>query len=91
MKHPVRNAFIGGAITLVLFAIVCHFLTFLYAPFIKGDPFIISYHIYTYVGITLLGAIIVFSTVLIIGKVEELEGKISPQAKNQDKNKDDDL
>lgn len=38
-----------------------------------------------------LGAIIVFSTVLIIGKVEELEGKIGPQAKNQDKNKDDDL
>lgn len=77
MEHPVRNAFIGAGITLVLFAIVCHFLIFLYAPFFVGDTFTISYHMYTYVGITLLGAMIVFCTILIVCKIAKLESKIN--------------
>jgi multidrug efflux pump subunit AcrB len=56
----------------------------LYRFLFVGDNYIISYHMYTYVGITLLASIVVSCTIIIIGKINELEEKVTKENKNEE-------
>lgn len=79
-----------GIVTLIIFFIVNVFLM----PFIGqyifiGDPFTISYHMFTYTGLMLLCGVIVVCTCIIVEKLNEVKDSInkSKQVISNDDNK----
>lgn len=82
--------FFIGIVTLIIFFIVNAFLM----PFIGqyifiGDPFTISYHMFTYTGLMLLCVVIVVCTCIIVEKLNEVKDSInkSKQVISNDDNK----
>lgn len=84
-----KNFFIG-IFTMIIFFIVNIFLM----PFIGqyifvGDPFTISYHMFTYTGLMLLCSIIVVCTFIVVEKLNEVKDSINKSKSliNDDTNK----
>lgn len=74
-----------GILTMILFFLITElFLSPLGALIMCGDPYTISYHMYSYMGITFLSGIIVTCTYLIINKIDTLINKLT---NNDDNNK----
>lgn len=63
-----------GLLTMVLFFIVTMFVLFPIGSVIipGGDPYTLSYHLFSYMGITLLSGIVVTCTFIIVNKIDLL-------------------
>lgn len=67
-----KKAIIGGILTIVGFYILCIVLRPLaLSLFERGDAFNTSFHLYTYIGLTLQSGLIVGCTILILEKIKK--------------------
>lgn len=76
---------LSGVLTMIFFFIGTLFLTPLGMSIIGGDRYTLSYHIFSYMGITLLSGIIVTCTYLIINKIDELIKELKNNGDNNNK------
>jgi hypothetical protein len=73
-RHFMKKAIIGSVFTILGFYTLCIMLRpFALILFKSGDAFNTSFHIYTYIGITLLAGLIVGCTILIIERINNLK------------------
>lgn len=86
-----------GLLTMVLFFIITLFVLVPIGSAIMpgGDPYTLSYHLFSYMGITLLSGIVVTCTFIIVNKINFLTHKYKrdsqnksqfPYCKSEDKN-----
>ena len=76
-----------GVLTMIVFFIVTLLFLSPLGEFVMvgGDPYTVSYHMYSYMGITLLSGIIVTCTYLIINKIDELIKELKKNGDNNNK------
>lgn len=79
------NKLYKGIIAMVIFYIFNNFIMHIVGSFIfVGDPFTISYHMFTYTGLMTLCGVIVVCTYIIVGKLNEVKDLLGKSDNQKD-------